>query len=226
MSKDKITIVAEARTRTGTRYAQRLRSAGRLPAVIYGQKSEPKSVSIDEQEILGHLQEGARVVTVEVDGASDTCLVKDLQFGYLGDNVIHVDFARVDLHQVVRVNIPITTSGKPKMASETGAMLEVVRSEVEIECRVSDIPSEIRVDLSQMEEAVTVAELDLPPNVKVMLEPDRHIAHITFVKEEEAEGEEAEVDADGAEPEIIGEKKAEEGAAPPAESEESGGAEG
>lgn len=225
MSKDQIIIVAEPRTRTGTRYAQRLRNAGRLPAVIYGQKAEPRHVSVDELELLGHLQEGARVVSVEVDGSSDTCLVKDLQFGYLGDNVIHVDFARVDLHQVVKVNVPIATVGTPKMASETGAMLEIVRSEVEVECRVSDIPSEIRVDLSQMEEAVTVGELDLPPNVKVLLEPEKHIAHITFVKEEEAEGEEAEVDADGAEPEIIGEKKDEE-AAPPAESEESGDAEG
>ena len=93
---DTPTISATSRERTGTRYSQRLRKQGRLPAVIYGHKKTPISVSVDEKEILTLLHSGAHVLEVKVEGGSkETCLVKDLQFGYLGDNVIHVDFARV-----------------------------------------------------------------------------------------------------------------------------------
>jgi large subunit ribosomal protein L25 len=220
MAKDTTTIATEPRERTGTRYAERLRKAGRLPAVVYGQDTAPSHVSVDERELLDHLHMGVRVIELQGAAGSDTCLVKDLQFGYLGDNVIHVDFARVDLNQVVTVNVPIKTNGAPKLASEPGAMLETVRNEIEVECKVSDIPTEITVDLTDMGEALTVGDLPLPDGVKAMLEDDKHIVHITFVKEEEAEGEEAEVDADGSEPEVITEKKEE-----PA-SEEGGGEEG
>ncbi len=67
--------------------------------MIYGHKREPLAVSVDTKEMLSHLQQGAHVLALTVDGAreAETCLVKDLQFGYLGDTVIHVDFARVDL---------------------------------------------------------------------------------------------------------------------------------
>ena len=207
MTNERITIETELRERTGTRFAQRLRKAGRLPGVIYGQGDSPTSISLDEKEVLGHLHAGARVINLNVGGSSETCLVKDLQFGYLGDNVIHIDFARVNLDQVVTVNVPVTTVGTPKLAGETGAMLEVVRNEIEVECKVSDIPTEIRVDITEMGEALTVGDLDYPAGVKPTLEPEKHIVHITFVKEEEAEGEEAAVDAEGAEPEVISKDK-------------------
>lgn len=207
MPNETITINTELRERTGTRFAQRLRKTGRLPGVIYGQDDAPTSISLDEKEVLEHLQAGARVVSLTVGGNSETCLVKDLQFGYLGDNVIHIDFARVNLDQVVTVNVPVNTFGAPKLASEIGAMLEVIRNEIEVECKVSDIPTEIRVDITEMGEALTVGDIDYPAGVKPMLEPEKHIVHITFIKEEEAEGEEAAVDADGAEPEVISKDK-------------------
>ena len=208
MSKQTIILPVERRERTGSRYADRLRRSGRLPAVVYGQQTDPVHVSVDERELLDHLHAGARVIELQSENGTETCLVKDLQFGYLGDNVIHVDFARVNLDQVVTVNIPITTTGSPKLASEPGAMLETVRNEIEVQCKVSDIPTEIKVDLTDMGEALTVGDLPLPSGVTAMLEDDKHIVHITFVKEE-AEGEEAEVDAAGDEPEVITEKKEE-----------------
>ena len=208
MSKETITLPVERRERTGSRYSDRLRRAGRLPAVVYGQQTDPVHISVDERELLDHLHAGARVIELKSENGTETCLVKDLQFGYLGDNVIHVDFARVNLDQIVTVNIPITTIGTPKLAGETGAMLETVRNEIEVQCKVSDIPNEIKVDITEMDEALTVGDLPLPPGVTAMLEDDKHIVHITFVKEE-AEGEEADVDAAGDEPEVITEKKEE-----------------
>jgi len=208
MGHDTPTLDVATRERTGSRYAKRLREAGRLPAVIYGHGGDPVHVSADAAEAIGHLQDGAHVMDVRVDGGnSETCLVKELQFGHLGDELVHFDLARVDLNQIVTVNVPVNLFGEAKGAKETGAMLVVVRSEIEVRCKVSAIPSEIKADITELTEALTIGELDLPAGVEPILDPEKHIAHIAYKAEEtEAEGEATDVDADGAEPEVITEK--------------------
>jgi len=213
MGHDTPTIEVATRERTGTRYAKRLRDAGRLPAVIYGRGNDPVHVSLDTTETINHLQDGIHVIDVRVDGGTvETCLIKELQFGHLGDDLVHVDFTRVDLHQIVTVNIPINITGTAKGTKEEGAMLVVVRSQIEISCKVSDIPSEIKVDISEMEESLTIGELDLPEGVTPSLDSEKHICHIEFqaVEEAEPDAEATEVDADGSEPEVITEKKEQE----------------
>ncbi len=99
--------------------------------------------------------------------------------------------------------------GQPQNASAAGAVLEIPRPEIEIECMVKDIPESIRVDLSTVEEVFTIGDLELPEGVKAVLDPERHIAHVTIV----AEAEETEASEDGEEqsPEVI--SSSDEGAA-------------
>ena len=88
MSNETPQVKIELREKLGTRYAQRLRKNGRLPASIYGAGSDPVSVSVDEKEIITHLRHGSHVMELDNgDGSPATVLVKDLQFGYLGDNL-------------------------------------------------------------------------------------------------------------------------------------------
>jgi large subunit ribosomal protein L25 len=187
---------------------------GRLPAIIYGHKKDPVAVSIDEKEILTHLHHGTHVLDIAVKGGgSETVLVKDLQFGYLGDNVVHIDFARVDLEEEVTVLVNLVYSGTAQAAAQAGAILSHDMTSLEVVCRVNDIPGEIPVDLNIMGEGtvITVAEIELPTGVRAAVEPETVVTHITFVKqEEEAVGEEAEVAPEGSEPEVITEAKAEE----------------
>ena len=68
MSNDTPTITAQPREHTGTRFSRRLRESGRLPAVIYGHKTDPVSISVDEKEVLTHLRHGSHVINVEVEG--------------------------------------------------------------------------------------------------------------------------------------------------------------
>ena len=207
MSNETPQVKIELREKLGTRYAQRLRKNGRLPASIYGAGSDPVSVSVDEKEIITHLRHGSHVMELDNgDGSPATVLVKDLQFGYLGDNLIHIDFARVNLTQVVKVNAKLEIIGQPTQSSEIGAMLEIIRPEIEIECMVKDIPGSILVDLSTVEEVFTVGDLELPDGVKVMLDEARHIAHISFVKEEVVEEpvEVETVEGEESAPEVIG----------------------
>ncbi|HRP64122.1 MAG TPA: 50S ribosomal protein L25 [Phycisphaerales bacterium] len=203
------TIQAKLRDRIGSRYSQRLRKAGRLPGVIYGHKANPVAVSVDEKEMLTVLRHGTHVVNINVEGGeSQTCLVKDLQFGYLGDNVIHIDLARVDLDEEVTVHVALHFVGEPKGAKSAGAVVSHPMTELEIVCRVTDIPDEIRVDLSSMEDVFTVSDLVLPAGVRTTLDAGTPIAQITFVSEAE-EGEAVAVEG-AAEPEVITGAKSEE----------------
>jgi large subunit ribosomal protein L25 len=205
MAQETPIVKVELRDKLGTKYARRLRKNGRLPATVYGKENKPVSVSMDEKEILTHLHSGSHVMELDNgDGSPATVLVKDLQFGYLGDNLIHVDFARVDLQQIVRVMIRLEFVGQPIAASETGAILEIPRPEIEIECMVKDIPSSITINLTDVEEIFTIGDLELPDGIKATLDPDRHIAHVTFVKEEVEEVKEV-IEGEEETPEVISE---------------------
>ncbi len=207
------TIAAKPRERLGTRYARRLRTQGRLPAVIYGHRSDPVAVSVDAGEILNHVRQGRHVMRVEVEGARrpETCLVRQLQFGYLGDNVVHVDFTRVDLEEEVKVRVSLHFVGQPAAAQKAGAILSHNLTDLEVVCKVTEIPGEIRVDLGQMGDRMflTVGEIALPPGVRAAADPATTVAHVSMVHRAEAVGEEAEVAAGPAEPEVIAETKRE-----------------
>lgn len=207
-------IEVKARERTGSRYCRRLRAQGRLPGVIYGHKREPLAVSIDTKEIMSLLQQGTHVLALTVDGAkkTETCLVKDLQFGYLGDTVIHVDFARVDLDEEVHVHVQLSFVGTPASAQKAGAILSHDLSDLEVICRVSHIPEEIKVDLERMKDRtlLTVGELMLPEDVRAASDPGTPVAHVSFVHREEAVTEEVEVVPATTEPEVITEAKSDE----------------
>jgi len=209
MSHDTPTIEANTRQRTGTRYAQRLRHSGRMPAIVYGHGIDPVAIDLDSKHLLRLLHDGAHVINVTINGKPETCLVKDLQFGYLGDDVIHVDFARVDLDEEVHVNVHLHFTGEPAAAEETGAVLTHDMTELEVVCKVNAIPDEIVVDQSEMESVLTVADITLPPGVRSAVDDDTPIAHISFV-EEAPTGEEVEIEAEGEEPEVISEAKDEE----------------
>jgi large subunit ribosomal protein L25 len=202
------TIKATPRERVGSRYAQRLRKLGLLPGVIYGHKANPQPISVNEKETLNALKHGAHVVNVAVEGQQpETCLVKDLQFGYLGDNVIHIDFARVDLNEEVSVNVQLKFVGTPEAAKKPGAIMTHPMTQLEVICKVAEIPDEIKVDISKMEEVLTVGEIQLPPGVRTKVSPYLLVAQITTVLEEVAVAPEAAEVAVVAEPEVITEKK-------------------
>jgi large subunit ribosomal protein L25 len=191
MTHETPTINAAKRERLGSRYAQRLRKSGQLPAVIYGHGADPVSVSIEEKATLAHLHHGQHVFNVSIEGgATETCLVKDLQFGYLGDNVIHVDLARVDLDEKVKVRVHLDLVGELQNATLAGAIVVHDHSEIEVECAVRDIPESIRVELDTYKQSITVGELVMPEGVVAITPDGTMIIHVQIAAEED-EGDEA-----------------------------------
>lgn len=207
MSHETPTVNASPRERLGSRYAQRLRRDGRLPAVIYGHKSDPVAVHMDEKETLSLLRHGIHVMNVQIEGGPvETCLVKDLQFGYLGDNVIHLDLARVDLDEEVDVSVHIRYVGTPEAARKPGTIVHYDITELPVRCRVRDIPDEIKVDISAMIESLAVNEITLPDNVHTSLDPETTLTRIETVLETDEDGEAAAIEG-GSQPEVITERK-------------------
>jgi len=212
MASERPKLKADARERTGSRYALRLRRAGKLPAVIYGHGEAPAHVAIDADAIHDALHHGAHLLDIDLAGKNETCLIKAVQHDYLGDSIIHVDLTRVDLSEEVEVSVPITTVGgdvAPGIVAG-GGFLEHLYNDLTVRCRADSIPDEIVVDVGKLEvnESVTLADVALPPGVACDMDPETTLASISFVSEEEVEALDAEAEAEGAEPEVIGEAEA------------------
>ncbi len=213
MSQQTPTIEAALRDRIGTRYARRVRQSGQLPAIIYGHGTTPTSVSVNEKQIVTALKQNQHVVELSIaGGAKETCLVKELQFGYLGDNLIHLDFTRVNLDEVVTVKIHLHWYGTPEAAKKPGHVLTHDQSEIDVTCKVRDIPGEVRVELEKVMTGMILhaGDIVLPAGVKAA-HPGVIVARIEEVFE--AAAAEAAAPGTGAEPEVIKAKKPEEGAA-------------
>jgi large subunit ribosomal protein L25 len=202
-----IEVQAKARNELGSRANKRLRDTGFIPGVIYGHKQDVLPVTIPRKEVAHHIHLGAHLFNLALDGKNETVLIKEVQYDHLGIEVIHVDFARVDLTEKVKITVPLELKGTPKGEAD-GGVLQQVLAELEVECVVTDIPDIIRFNVSELglNSVLHVKELTLPANVKVMNDGDQIVATVREIVEQVAAPAAAEGEA---EPEVIG-RKAEE----------------
>jgi large subunit ribosomal protein L25 len=198
------------RSETGSRKARRLREQGDIPGVIYGHGEPTRSITISEHDVELALQHGERVLELDIEGKNQTCLIKEVQWDTFGQEVLHVDLARVDLDERVEVTVPIILRGTPKGVTEGEGVLQQVLAETTVECTVRSMPEEIRLSVVDLDvnENLTLADLELPEGAALVDEPDSVVCTVTYVTVEEELEEEAE--APLAEPEVIGEREEEE----------------
>jgi large subunit ribosomal protein L25 len=211
-------ITAKTRSELGSRANKRLRDAGMLPGVIYGHKEAIVPVTLPKKEVVNFLSHGAHLFEVGIDGKKETVLIKEVQYNHLGNDVIHVDFARVSLDEEVEVTVPLELKGEPK-GEKDGGVLQQIISELELKCKVTDIPDIIRHDVSEMalNDVLHIKDLKLPANVKAVQDEDLIVATVKEIQEDVVA---APAEEGAAEPEVIGRKAEEEpaeGAAPEAE---------
>lgn len=207
---------ATIRERTGTRYCARVRKAGKLPAVVYGHGEAPVSIAVDAIETVNHLTKGDKIFKLQMEGESgiQVVIVKALQFDYLGTNIVHADFARVDFDERIEVRVPVHFVGECIGLKTAGALLMHPTNEIEIECRVANLPSAIEVDITAVDagDILHASDIKLPlPTMKLVTDPGAIVAQIVVqTQEEEATEEEGEVTGE-TQPEVTTEKKEEEG---------------
>ncbi len=211
-------LTAKKRERLGTRYCDRIRKSGGLPAVVYGHGATPVPVSLVAREAVSHIIAGEKIFRMELDGTDgfkdQIVLLKELQFDYLGTNPVHADFARVDLNERVKTRVAIHLVGEAKGLKQAGAILMHPTTEVEIECRVMDLPDfvELRIDELDVGHAITAADVKLAADVKMITDKHSLLAQIV-IQAEIVVGEATAADGTAAEPEVITAKKPAEGEA-------------
>ena len=228
---DQSVISAEMRDRAGKGAARAVRRAGRVPAVIYGDKKDPIMVSLEPRELRKQLNTGsffATVYSVDIAGGDKVrVLPRDVQFHPVKDETLHVDFLRVSKRTRTNVMVQCSFINEEESPGLTrGGMLNVVRHEIEVICGVDDIPGEFELDLAGLDigDSIHASALKLPAGVELMIaDRDFTIATIAapVLKTEEEEEEEAAAAAAAAEAE--GEEGEGEGEAEEAAEEESSG---
>jgi large subunit ribosomal protein L25 len=199
-----VAVKAEKRSALGTRANRRLRNSGLVPAVVYGHHQDVLPVQINRKEMSRHIEHGTHVFTLDIAGATESVLIKDVQFDALGKEVLHVDFSRVDLNERVTVTVGIELKGDPKGEKE-GGVLQQILNELEIECVVTEIPDVISVDVSDMDKdsVLHVSDLKIAAGITVLTDGDQLVCKVEEIEEQSEEPE-----AEGAaEPEVIGAKK-------------------
>ena len=162
-------LKAEKREHTGSKSAVRLRRQGRIPAILYGHKQEPEAISLDAHDFTEGLHHGHRLMDVQIGRKSQKVLVKDLQYDYLGKDIVHADLVRVDVTEMVRVTVPIELKGTAQGTHEGGVISEHV-DHLEIECQAANIPENIIVSVKEVGVGDTLhaRDIELPEGIKLV----------------------------------------------------------
>ena len=217
------TLDVTTRSDRGSRAARRLRRSGRVPGILYGGGEEPVAFDVDARILRNFLAHTGAVIDLCVDGSDkQPVMLKNAQRHPVRGEIVHADFLRVDLKKKIHTTVHIELTGAEEApgVDEGGVLSQDVR-EVNVEALPGDLPDSIVVDVSgmQMNDTLTLAAVVAPPGVTLLDDPELTvIATITPptlepVEEEietetevvgegeeapDAEGDEAEAQAEGA----------------------------
>jgi large subunit ribosomal protein L25 len=212
----KTLLKAQPRAETGKAAARKLRSVGRIPAVIYGKEMDSRGLSLDLQETEYLFQRIAvenTILDLEIEGDDEPVqtLIRDIQAYPHKPGLLHVDFLRIQKGVAVEVDIPVILEGIPVGVRESGGILEQIINELRVKCIPSKIPENYTLEVTDMEvgDSFHVSDIQVEDDVDILAELDRTICSVQVPKvievevdeDEEGleEGEELDPDAEGAE---------------------------
>ena len=210
-------LTATARATSGKGAARSLRREGSVPAVIYGHAREAQSLAVpsrDLEKLLGSIAAGSTVVELAIDGKTSRTLIREIQRHPFKRHVLHVDFQELVAGEKITVMIPLVLHGVPEGVRLGGGILEQMMREIEVEVDPANIPNHIDVDVSHLVvgHSIHVGELNIPAGVTVLADEEAPVALVQISRAAiEAEPAAAEEGATPAEPELIRQKKDEEG---------------
>lgn len=222
-----MSLRADVGRETGSRAAGRLRSAGKVPAVVYGHGTDTRSIAVDHRELDLALSGGGRnaIFELDLDGTVETAVVHQIDRHPTKNRILHVDFVLVDLDQEIDADITIRVEGEGPGVKE-GGVVELIRPTVQVRGVVSKLPNEIVVDASELEigDTIHIAELPEVEGIEYLEDDELTVLTVTITRaaamgEEAFEAElAAAAGAEPTEPGTVGEETAE--AEEPAEDDE------
>lgn len=203
-------LAVKRRSEHGSRQCRRLRDQGVVPGNIYGHKQETIPLSVPAAELEHLVRAGTRVLDLDLDGKVEKVLFREVQWDFLGKEVLHVDLLRVDPNETLTLEVKVELKGTAPGTLGGGVLDHTLRT-LTVECLAIQIPDSITVKISTLEigQALHVRDLEVPPNTKILnnldavvvrvAQPGAEIDLTTAVAGEEGP----------AQPEVIGRKPAE-----------------
>lgn len=196
-------LAASVRERAGKGASRAVRLTGRVPAVIYGLKQPAVTIHVPEKELVRQLHTGHfmnSVIELDVDGKVERTLPRDVQFHPVTDRPIHVDFLRLAGDSVIAVNVPVHFVDEDKSPGmKRGAVLNIVRHEVELNCPSNAIPDQLNISLAGVDvgDSIHISAVSLPQGVTPTIDRDFTIA--TMVAPSALKSEEGDTSTEAAE---------------------------
>ena len=196
-----------------------LRVKGNVPAVVYGGKEQNQKISVSKKIVKTLLNKEnflSNILTLNIDGSSQTVLPREIKYDTMSDDPTHVDFVRIIKGSKIILEIPVKFINNEKSPGlKRGGVLNIVRRKVELKCPSENIPTELIVDLDGVDigESFKISSIKLPENVTPTIQGRDFVvatlAAPTVIKEPEkpAETEEGAEGAEGAEANAVAEAK-------------------
>jgi large subunit ribosomal protein L25 len=208
-------LSASARDLGGKGVARKLRSEGRIPAVVYGHGREPQPLSINSRELdrlLDHIAAEATVIDLDIDGKPARTLIREIQRHPFKRQILHVDFQELVAGEKISVRLPIILVGVPDGVRLDGGILDQTMRELEVEVDPSNIPNHVDIDVTKLTigSSIHVREITLPEGVEVLDDGDASVCVVSAPRAAVEAVAAEETEAVAAEPEVIRAKKPEE----------------
>lgn len=212
-----VSLKASVRSGTGRQSGKKTRAAGQIPAIVYGAHTKPLPIQVkrvDVQRMFKHATSENMLVdlSLEEGGKSSNRLafIQEIQRHPVKDEILHMDFHEVRADEKLHARVPIMAVGEAEGVRTGGGTLEQVLHELDVECLPKDLPEFIHVDVSALQIGgnIHAKELKLPPSVTRLTHDDISVFTVLAPTVEEVVTPAAET---AAEPEVIKQKKAEEG---------------
>ncbi len=196
-------LKANLREYVGNGPARELRRDGKVPAILYGPKTDPMKLSIENVALEPIFKAGAvaqKLLKLEIEGngKARNVMIKEMQRHPVSQNLLHLDFYEVSMDQKIKVMVPVVTTGKC-IGVEMGGMLQIIRRELEVLCLPDQIPEKITIDITDLDvgDSFHVEDFQLDENIEALHDVNFTILTILSTKsdvEEEEEGEEGETE--------------------------------
>ena len=154
-------IVAFERAKQGTGASRRLRNSGRTPGIIYGGDTQPQAIEVDHNGLWHTLKKEAfhsSVLDMDLGGQTVKVVLRNVQYHPYKQQVLHIDFQRVDAKTKLHLKVPVHYVGADESAAVKvdHCTVNVVVNELDVTCMPSDLPEFISVDLSELKKGATL----------------------------------------------------------------------
>jgi large subunit ribosomal protein L25 len=169
-------FTAFIRTQEGRGASRRMRRTGKAPGIVYGGATAPQPIELDHNALFHALRNEAfhaSILTMTIEGSATKVLLRDVQMHPFKNEILHVDFQRIDENKKIHMKVPLHFSNgeNSPAVKESGAIVSHVKTELDIACLPKDLPEFIEVDLSELAvgQSIHVSGMKLPTGVSAVV---------------------------------------------------------